>query len=218
MTQRILSGLVLAAAALALPGCCGIAQVLCGIEAPKAPLLATRDAPDGALDHLAEAFDRRAIAEIYESLHGEFFARYGEFSAAEFAAAYERYEDLFLEDARTLRDAQRSLIVMQGGDAWVRITNGPTYAVLVFRNAPRYRIHLKHPDLPWIEGRLDDLGGSVALEGGVLRVVKPLGLEGYEGISPDLVKRVELYDDWLLADVPEWSGIRFLERLEEEAR
>jgi len=100
----------------------------------------------------------------------------------------------------------------------VRITRGDTFAVLVFRNAPRYRIHLKHPDVPWIEGRVADMASSISLEGGVLRVVRPLGLEGYEGISPDLVKRVEIYDDWLLVDVPEWSGIRFLERLEEEAR
>lgn len=218
MHGRRLGALVLAAAALCPAGCCSVAQVLCGIEAPRAPLAATRDAPLGSLDFLAEAFERRAITEIFESLHGDFVSVHGNFSASEFAAAYERYEDLFRSDAETLREADRTPVVMQNGDAWVRVTRGATFAVLVFRNSPRYRIHLKHPDVPWIEGRLADISSSISLEGGVLRVVHPLGLEGYEGISPDLVKRVELYDDWLLADVPEWSGIRFLERLEEEAR
>jgi hypothetical protein len=218
MLRSRLGALVLATVALSPAGCCSIAQVMCGIEAPRAPLEATRDAPEGSLDYLAQAFDRRAITEIYESLHADFVNSHGGFSAAEFAAAYERYEDLFLSDAETLRLAERTPVVLRNGDAWVRVTRGATFAVLVFRNAPRYRIHLKHPDVPWIEGRLADISSSISLEGGVLRVVRPLGLEGYEGIAPGLVKRVELFDDWLLADVPEWSGIRFLERLEEEAR
>ena len=56
------------------------------------------------------------------------------------------------------------------------------------------------------------------MDGGVLRITRPLDLQGYSGIPARLVKRIELYDDWLLLDVPKYEGIRFIERLEEASR
>jgi len=208
----------LAALVPAAAGCCSMARVMCGIEAPSSPAPTTRDTPGDAVDFLTEALQNDRVAELYESLHPAFVADWGGFTLTEFTYAYDRFEDLFAEDAAVFRDASRSAVQWRDGDAWIRLQNGDTTAVLVFRDVPAYTIHVDDPDLPAITGTFEDFAGSISLSGGELRLERGLSLQSFGGLPVDRIERIEVHHDWLLVQVPTYHGIRFLERLEEESR
>jgi hypothetical protein len=218
MVHRVLRSLTLVAAALGISGCCSIAQLACGFDAPEAAVRETRDTPEQTINYVIGAVSVRDVTSIFETLHPQFVERYGGWTASDFAVGFDRYEDEFVDLAALLKEAQRTAVVWEDGDAYIRVQNGESHAVLVFRNAPRYRIHLKDEELPFIEGPLTDVAGSIHMEGGKLTVTRALELRGYEGIPPQLVKRVEMFDDWLLLDVPQYEGIAFMELMEEQSR
>ena len=88
MSKKLLSVLLLSAA-LALPGCCGFARAFCPVSQATGPARLQRDSADEAVDYLVDAFRRRSVADIYQSLHPEFRAQYGSFSQAEFTSAFD---------------------------------------------------------------------------------------------------------------------------------
>jgi len=203
--------------AVALSSCCSLARLVCDIEAPPDPSPHTRDTPQEAVDFLIEAFEESRISAIYESLHGDFIERWGAFSASDFAVAFEEYEHLFEEDARSLRASNRSEIHLDdNGDAYIRLQSGDTMAVLVFRNEPAYRVLTDDDDIGGTSGRLGSLEGSLATEGGDLSITRALPLNELVGLPANRIKRLEFHRDWLLYRVSDYEGIRFLERLEEE--
>ncbi len=214
--RSVLTAFATLVLSLSLTGCCSWAIFLCEIEPPPSPPPYTRDTPHGAVDFLADAFGNRRIADIFESLHPAFIEQMGGFTASEFAAAYEEFEDLFEEDARSFASARRSEVVTQGQVAHMRLDWDGGHVVLAFRNVPAYTVHLDDEDLPEIPGTLSSMEETVEVQGAELVITKRLSLQGLGGIPEHLITRVELHDDWLLLDFADAQGVKFLERLEEE--
>jgi hypothetical protein len=212
---------------LALPGCCGVARVVCAIEAPPSPPKGTRDTPAAAVDFLIEAFRERRISDIYRSLHPDFRSDCGGFSQAEFAAAYDRFEEDFDADARSLAASTRSPAGGDpGGPVGVALRNEADGAEVTiwFVNEPRVRVVTKDDWVGTLEGAIDK-AALVRLEGGRLGLPADLELATVCDVGPDAldrlrggdVVRVEIHDDWLVRHVPTETArnIRFLDKIKE---
>src|SRR3989442_1565962 len=104
-TIRLVALLVVSAC---LPGCF-VFCALCNAPLPRSPAKGDRDTPEAAVAWLVDAFRRDAVLDIYESLHEDFKAENGGFSANDFNAAYAKYRDDFEADARNLADARRTV-------------------------------------------------------------------------------------------------------------
>lgn len=218
--RPILGACLTAAAALPLAGCCALIAPFCEVEAAATPPRVTRDTPGGAVDFLVDAMRRSAPAEIYESLHPEFIRREGDFSLGEFAAAFDRYKEEFAADAARLAGATKDAPRLGAdGLATVRVHDGDAELHLTFRNRPASRVVIDDDliDAP-IVGAVPDLREIVSVEGDALRVNAGLPLQGQgDFVDPARIRRVELYQDWLLVGVrvPDPRSIRFLRVIEE---
>lgn len=215
--MRFARALVLCAAALPHTGCCALAVSWCDIEAPRSPPRLTRDTPDGAIDYLVDAIERRAARDVYFSLHPDFVKESGDFSLQEFLAGFERFEPEFRKDAAKLRGARRTQPRYSPDGAMCRIdlASGDASVSLVFRNRPVAEMtfddpqvgELTSPELP----RLDEVF-TVDGDGLVLQRALPLGGQG-EWIDLARLRRVAVHQDWLLYVVAQPRNIEFAERL-----
>lgn len=217
-----IAALVLALAAAPLGGCCAIARTVCDIPAPETPQRNARDTPLRAVDYIIDAFTRRAPSEIYESLHPAFIEKEGGFSAAQFATAYDRFEPEFRADGARLKKAIRDKPRRKGAEMWVYVHDDEGASVwLVFVNRPGSRVLL---DQEFDDEIVDDLpeGGvaaMVAVDGDGLALTRPVGLRGRGGdVDPASVRRVEIYQDWLLYGVAQPRNIRFVDRIVAEMK
>ncbi|MCE9636965.1 MAG: hypothetical protein K8T90_14775 [Planctomycetes bacterium] len=217
--RAILGTAVLIAVATPLGGCCTIARSMCAIEAPKTPQAATRDTPNGAVDFIISAFRRKAPTELYESLHPDFIAKEGGFSAGDFANAFNHFEADFRADGEVLAVARRAAPRAKDGVMWVKIEDAQTSVWLVFKNRPGSRVLVDDDVASEIRGAVPDLSEMVAVEGDGLRLTRPIPLQGQgDFVDPAHVRRVELYQDWLLYAVVQPKNIRFVDRLREETK
>lgn len=214
--------LVLAACSAPVTGCCAIALTMCDLEVPK-PVCATADTPLGAVDHLIQALRNRSPADVYEALHPDYRLAVveGGFSLNEFAAAFDHYQADFESDAELLAGARRTgPVVLAPGVQSVRLDAGDASVVLVFRNEPASRVFVDDPDFPGpIRGRIPGVPAMVDVQGDGLAVTRPVPLQGQgDFVDPAKIRRVELYDEWLLYDVREPRNIRFVNRIREEMK
>jgi hypothetical protein len=217
--RAILAVLVAVAAAAPLGGCCAIARSMCAFPAQTTPQRASRDTPDGAVDVVVEAFRRRAPGEIYESLHPEFVARNGAFSLSDFSTAFSYYESDFRADAERLARAKRTPVRMKDGLAWIFLQDGDASLWLVLKNRPGSRVLLDDEVVDEIRGALPDLSEVVAVDGDGLVLRQSLPLQGQgDFVDPSKVRRVELFQDWLLYEVVQPKNIRFVDRIVEEMK
>lgn len=217
---------LVAVAALCLTGCCSLARLACGIEAPPSPPRGNRDTPDAAVDFLIDAFRNRRIDDIYKSFHPSFTAENGSFSQSDFSVAYDHYEADFAADAETMAAAQRKVPPATGNVVEVELTDATTgaYLVLTFENQPRIRIATKNPFARSIEGPVD-MHALVKLESGRLTLPQNFALTSIENLSPELaaalksadILRVEISDDWLVRgiDPARSKNIRFVDKIKE---
>lgn len=218
MAVRSLVVLVLAAAT-ALPGCCSLARALCPVEpALVADTRLTRDTPEESLDYLVAAFRDRRIADIYDSLHPDFRARYGDFSLAEFTSAFEEYEDLFQEDAERLRTADRAPTQLnpEGTHAALAVRSGDMRGLILFRRRDIAYVKLRDDFVPESRAVTPPIGSIVAIEDGWVRPTQPVRFEGLQGVDPSAILRLEYRQEWLVHELRDVQGVRFLERIEEQ--
>lgn len=215
MRTKLLSLLLLSA--FALPGCCGFARAFCPVKAPDAPPRLHRDTAEEAIDYLVDAFRRRDRADIYQSLHPDFRAQYGGFSQAEFTSAFDEYEHLFREDAEDFAQAQRTPTAKSANGVFqgVRLDSlsGQMTVLLVFKRTTRAYVKLDDDFVPESLGAVPSMGETLQIEDGWVFLKEPVYFEGLSGVSPDQAVRLELHDDWLLHDVRNASGVRFIDRL-----
>jgi hypothetical protein len=221
MWKKLVS-LLLLSAALALPGCCGFARAFCPVSQTKAPGRLTRDSAEEALDFIVDAFRRRAVADIYQSLHPEFRAQYGGFSQAEFTSAFDEYEHLFREDAEEFANAKRTVTEKSTNGLFQGIrldsTDGSMTALLVFKRETTTFIKLDDEFVPESQGTTSSTGEAMQIEDGWVFLKEPVFFEGLTGVRPEQVRRFEIHDDWLLHDIRNDRGIKFKERLAETQR
>ena len=214
--------LALTAACAPLTGCCAIALTMCDMKVGKA-VRATADTPLGAVDHLIEAFRNRSPSDVYEALHPDYRNAVvkGGFSLNEFAAAHDHYRADFEADAEMLAGARRTGPVPIGpATVAVRLDAGDASVVLVFRNEPASRVFVDDPEFADpIRGTIPSVAEMVAVEGDGLVLARPVPLRGQgDFVDPAKIKRVELYQEWLLYDVQEPRNIRFVDRIREEMK
>jgi hypothetical protein len=215
--RPILAALALAAGGAPLGGCCALALKMCDCPPQTVPQRATRDTPGGSVDYLVEAFRRRAPAEVYESLHPDFVASRGGFSLGDFATAFAYWEDDFRADAERLAVATRDPVQMKDGRAWIHLSEGDASVWLVFQNRPASRVLLDDEVVQEIPGALPSLAEAVAVEGDGLVLRRPIPLQGLgDMVDPAAVRRVELFQDWLLYEIVEPRNIRFVDRIRDE--
>jgi hypothetical protein len=211
---------VLLAAATTLPGCCSIARALCPVEQPLVgDTRLTRDTPAESLDYLVSAFRDRRIGDIYDSLHPDFRARYGDFSLAEFTSAFEEYEDLFQQDAEALRTAERATTRMnpERTHGAIAVRNDDMGAIVIFRR--RDVAYVKLDDDFVSESRVltPPIGTLVSVDAdGWVVPMQPIRFEELGGVDPASIQRLEYRQEWLVHELRDVRGVRFLERIEEE--
>ncbi len=217
MRSRALLGLALAVA-LGLPGCCSLARGLCPVEqALKENTRLTRDTPDESLDYLVEAFRDRRVADIYNSLHPDFRDRYGGFSLAEFTSAFEEYEDLFREDAGNLGSAKRepakySVNGLLGG---IQAASGDMRAILVFKRVDKAFVKRVGGRVRESEAPIQPIGSMLQAEDGLIMPTLPVKFAGMSDAEPHQIVRLEYRVEWLLYELRDVHGIRFVERIED---
>ena len=219
MPPRRLLPLVLATA-LALPGCCSLARGLCPVEqALETNTLLTRDTPDEALDYLVEAFEDRRIADIYNSLHPDFRDAHGGFSLAEFTSAFDEYEDLFRQDAGNLKNARRqaarySVNGLLGG---IRVdsADGTMGAIVVFKRVDKATVKRVGGRIPGSEAVIQPIGSMIQAEDGLIMPTLPVKFAGMGDVDPHQIVRLEYRVEWLVYELRDVHGVRFVERLED---
>lgn len=230
MTQPLPPALLAAliGASLALPGCCGIARVMCEVKAPQSPARGTRDSPEEAVDYLVDAFRNRRINDIYTSLHPDFRRENGGFTQEQFQYVYDKYEQDFVADAGSLAASERTLLKVDETNhlAFMRLVNASTGAevVVVFMDQPKIRVVTKDDFVGTIGGPVE-MSDLVTLSEGRLRLPADFPLTSIENVQPETVAglassdvlRVEIHHDWLVRAVPreQAKNIRFLDRFQE---
>ncbi len=210
---------IVLAAALLLPGCCSLARAICPVEQPLVgDTRLTRDTPGEALDYLIAAFRDRRIADIYGSLHPDFRARYGDFSQAEFTSAFEEYEELFQADAETLRTAEREPTQFNAERTYgvIAVRNGEMSALVIFKRRDLAYVKLRDDFVPESQAVVPPLGAMIAIDDGWVVPTQPIRFEGLEGVEPSAILRLEYRQEWLIQELRDVHGVRFLERIEEQ--
>lgn len=211
---------VLLAALTTLPGCCSIVRALCPVEQPLVgDTRLTRDTPEEALDYLIAAFRDRRIRDIYDSLHPEFRARYGDFSQAEFTSAFEEYEDLFQQDAERMARAERSPTRSspEGTHAAIAVRDGDMNALVVFRRRDVAYVKTRDDLVPESRALTPPLGSLIAIdEAGWVAPTQRVRFGELAGVDPSTILRLEYRQEWLVHELRDVRGVRFLERIEEQ--
>ena len=211
--------LLMLAAALTLPGCCSIARALCPVEQPTVgDTRLTRDTPEESLDYLTAAFRDRRIKDIYDSLHPDFRAQYGDFSQAELTSAFEEYEDLFKEDAERLRTAERGATRYnpEGTFGVIALHDGDMSAIVIFKRRDVAYVKLRDDFVPESRAVTPPLGSFISIDDGWVTPTQPVRFEGLTGVDPSAILRLEYRQEWLIHELRDVRGVRFLERIEEQ--
>lgn len=218
--SRAAAAVLAAAAASSLGGCCELVRSMCPFPVPETPKAVTaRDTPLASVDFLIDAFRRRAPNDIYATLHPAFVEKEGGFSAFDFANAYTFYEDEFQADAVRLAAATKEPPRWKEGTAWVHVHDGSMSVWLVFVNRPASRVVVEDDLNPEIRGAIAPLDQMVEVRGDTLVVTGAIPLQGQgDFVEPGKVRRVELFHDWLLYRVHEPKGIRFVDKVMEDAK
>ncbi len=220
MLARTLSALLLAVLGAGLSGCCTLSRGFCPCpKCPPAGREIRRGTPNTALDFMTNAILTRRVADVYNSLHPEFRARFGGFSQSDFTTAFEYYEDDFTTDARRFARARREVLGMtaDGSTVGIRIEDGEMSAVLYFRNQPMARIRLDDDFVPESNAVIPSLGEIIMIDGDNVAPL-PVPFPGVTGADPWTVESLEYRNDWRLFDMKEARNIRFLDRLIEQTR
>jgi len=224
--SRHFHAVLVAAIALATPGCCALAQMVCGFPVATSPPKGNRDTPADAIDYLIDAFKRRDIDAIYKSFHPQYTAENGQFSEGDFAIAYDHYEADFAADAETMAAAECKVPQTTGNTVVVELVDEKSgaYLPITLENRPRIQIVTKHPIIGTIEGTVD-MRALVRLENGRLTLPQNFPLTSIENVSPEAAKalkssdivRVEISDDWLVRaiDARQSKNIKFVDKIKE---
>jgi hypothetical protein len=211
--------LLLAVAALTLPGCPLVRFLVCRHEPDPAPLALTRDTPEKAVEYFVDALLRERTREMYESLHPDLVEELDGVSLSDFTGAYHATKEDFAADAALLDEAERSQVTYEGRRAVVTLASGDAHITLILEDRPRSRIELEDDFFPpgsHVDGTFDP-DGALRVEGDALVVTTAIALPEGVAPGPDAVKRVSLHHDWLLRSWRDAEGIQFLDRLREEA-
>ncbi len=221
MTLSRLLSVATTAAALVLSGCCSLARGLCPVEQPARPYTRlTRDTPEEALDFLIEAFRDRRIADIYATLHPDFreSQHAGGFSLSEFTSAFEEYEQLFQDDAADFAAAERSPVQRSadGQYASIALRHGDMGAIVLFRRRDVAFARFDDDFVSSSTAFVQPLGSMLQFDDdGWLQPTQKVHFDGVRGISASDVVRLEYRREWLVYDLRDVRGVRFVERMRE---
>lgn len=223
---RAIPAALLVGAAVLTSGCSVFVHAIwpCPAEVSRDP--GSRETPDSALATMISAFRDGRKGDIYDSFHPAFVEEQGGFSKQDFVLAYEKFEEEFTADAKTLAAATATSRPRKGGVAVVDLDDAASgaHVTIAFENRPKIRVFTTDEFVPEIHGTVD-MHAMVRLENGRLSLPAEFDLRSLENVEPEMVDpirsedvvRVEFSDDWLVRsiDVEHARNIRFLEKLKE---
>jgi len=103
-----------------------------------------------------------------------------------------------------------------GTYAAIAVRNGAMSAVIWFKRRDVAYVKLDDDIVPESRAVIPPLGALIANEDGWVRPSQPVRFDGLSGVDPSSVVRLEYRREWLVYDLRDVQGVKFMERLEEQ--
>ena len=199
---------ILAPAALAAAGCCGLTGV--GTSTDH-----NRDTPEAAFDYVRAAYAEDRTRDQYDSFHKRFREDQG-ISQGKYSLARNLRPGLFAKARKIVGEAVLESVergaepfdVGAGPRSWarVRIRTSEGSGVFLLVDEPRLLVVTGDEELGPVTVSLIDLDRSVRVEGNTLIVDIRATLPFPPDTGKEAVRRVEVHHDWRLYAVEELEG------------